>query len=266
MVLDLEALLDPLHELAEDAGRRIMQFFHEGYDVEHKRDNTPVTQADFAANSAILAGLAVLTPELPVISEESPIPAFATRKNWETFWLVDPLDGTREFINGREGFSVNIALIHQHEPVAGVIHAPASGVSYYACRGSGAFRKSRDHQVPVPIHTRRTIQQPPVIAVSRSRHGERIRKYLQKLGEHETIYIGSSLKSCLVAEGKADLYPCLGPTSEWDTAAAQVIVEEAGGSITDTRLQALRYNTKESLLNPEFLVYGDHSINWSDYL
>lgn len=266
MEVDLQSLLDPVIAIAEDAGQRIMSIFEQEYTVEYKDDNTPVTRADFMAHDAIVAGLGIITPDLPMISEEDPIPPYSVRENWEYFWIIDPLDGTREFINRREGFSVNIALIHHDRPVIGVIHAPVSGVSFYASSGNGAYKRDNQHSLGIRMHCRKKHRSPPMIAVSRTRQGGRLAEYLKKIGAYEIFPIGSSLKSCLVAEGIADLYPCLGPTSEWDTAAAQCIVEEAGAYMTDFSNEPLRYNRRESMINPAFLVYGDAGTQWTRYL
>lgn len=261
MKLPLRQWLPSILDLAEDAGRRIMDVYSGEYYIEHKENNTPVTDADYAAHHAILAGLAVLTPDLPALSEESEDIPFEQRSQWQTYWLIDPLDGTREFIKRNGEFTVNIALIHRHEAILGVIHAPVSGISYYAHHHHGAFKRARDGQV-TRIHVQPNISRPPRVAGSRSYNCDSLRPFLQKIGDHELINMGSSLKSCLVAEGKVDIYPRFGPTCEWDTAAAQCIVEEAGGHFTDTQLQPLRYNTKDSLLNPHFIVFGDAQHNW----
>ncbi len=262
----LDALLVPLLELAAEAGRRIMQIYRGGFSIQLKEDRSPLTEADLAAHDAIAAGLAILTPELPQLSEEEASGhPFGERGHWQRYWLIDPLDGTREFIKRNDQFTVNIALIETHAPVLGVIHVPVSGVSYFARRGGGAF-KQLPGEAPRPIHVRRLGGDPPVVAGSRSHRGERLTAFLRRLGEHRLLAVGSSLKSCLVAEGSADLYPRLGPTSEWDTAAAQCILEEAGGQLTDTEMRPLRYNTKASLLNPHFFAFGDQGRDWSKYL
>ena len=263
--IDLPTLLPAVADLARDAGRRIMRIYKAGFTVELKDDHSPLTEADMAAHNAILAGLDLLTPTIPVLSEESADIDFETRRRWRTYWLIDPLDGTREFIKRNGEFTVNIALIHEHRPVLGVIHVPVSGVDYLARRGNGAFRQAPG-QAAERIHVRTACRKPPVIAGSRSHQGPALKAFLGRIGEHHLLSMGSSLKSCLVAEGKADLYVRLGPTSEWDTAAAQCIVEEAGGRVTDTRMRALRYNTRDSLLNPDFFVFGDHARDWSVYL
>ncbi len=259
------ALLGPAIEVAKQAGRRIMEIYESGFSVEHKDDQTPLTEADTAAHLIIDAGLAALTPNTPILTEESASVPFAERSLWQRYWLVDPLDGTREFIKRNGEFTVNIALIEQHEPVLGIVYAPVLGVYYYACRGQGAFKRDAMNE-PTRIHVRPWHGGRPVIAGSRSHRGGSLDTFLANLGDYELIPMGSALKSCLVAEGKADIYPRLGPTSEWDTAAAQCVVEEAGGHITDTAMQPLRYNTKDSLLNPHFFAFGSGGVDWSQYL
>lgn len=262
---DLKELLNPVIQIAYQAGKAIMEVYDAGFSVDRKSDQTPVTEADMAANQVIESGLKELTPHLPILTEETkPVP-YAERKNWPRYWLIDPLDGTREFIKRNGEFTVNIALIDNDESVLGVVYAPVIGVLYYAAKGQGAFKQESTSD-PVTICVNEKCSGKIVVACGRSHPTEEVKNFIENLGEHEIIRVGSALKSCLVAEGKADLYARLGPTSEWDTAAAQCVVEEAGGVITDTAMQRLRYNTKEDLLNPHFFVAGDQSINWSDYL
>jgi 3'(2'), 5'-bisphosphate nucleotidase len=258
-------MLENVINLAIEAGKRIMEVYETEFDITQKSDNSPLTEADMAAHHTIVEGLIQLTPELPVLSEESADIPFEERSQWQRYWLVDPLDGTREFIKRNGEFTVNIALIDNHESVLGVVYAPVTGVLYYATRGAGAFKKLPDNEA-VPIKARKKSSSSTIIAGSRSHRGDSLQNFLAKVGDYEIISMGSSLKSCLVAEGRADIYPRLGPTSEWDTAAAQCVVEEAGGSLTKTDMQPLRYNTKESLLNPHFLVIGDPSYDWSQFL
>jgi 3'(2'), 5'-bisphosphate nucleotidase len=257
--------LDQVLDLAEEAGRRIMTIYESEFSVEQKEDRSPLTEADMAAHNAIVAGLNILTPELPVLSEESASVPFEERASWSRYWLIDPLDGTREFIKRNGEFTVNIALIDDHVPVMGVVHVPVSGVSYYACAGQGAHKRGPGEQ-PQRIHARPLPDGAITVAGSRSHASDSLVSFLGNLGEHRLISMGSALKSCLVAEGRADIYPRLGPTSEWDTAAAQCVVQESGGHVTDTHMQPLRYNTKDSLLNPHFFVFGDDSRDWSKYL
>ena len=263
-------ILPDIIELARLAGQKILDIYETDFQVINKKDNTPVTCADLAANELIVQKLSELTPRIPVLSEESDVIPFAQRSRWETYWLVDPLDGTKAFIEKTGEFSVNIALIHQHYPVIGVIYSPIKRCSFYASKGDGAFYLNDGNQAR-SIQVRSQCQEKIVVAgTTRSSRSAAWQTFLENLqaefNDYEIKYMGSSLKSCMVAEGVADVYARLGPTSEWDTAAAQCIVEEAGGLITDTRMQVLAYNTKESLLNPEFFVFGDKSIRWNQFL
>jgi 3'(2'), 5'-bisphosphate nucleotidase len=256
---------DALLQLASQAGQAILEIYQRDFEVQHKEDESPLTEADLASHRTILAGLNALTPDIPVLSEESAALPYETRRQWQRYWLVDPLDGTREFVKRNGEFTVNIALIEGGRPVLGVVHVPVSGVSYFGQAGAGAFRQEADGSRQAISVTPRC--QPPMRVVgSRSHAGESLQRFLDKVGEHEIVSMGSSLKLCLVADGSADVYPRLGPTSEWDTAAAQAVVEAAGGQVTDTELKPLRYNQKESLLNPHFLVFGDKDIDWGQYL
>lgn len=267
--LDLKYLSQACIEIAETAGLKILDIYQGEFDIKSKKDNTPLTTADMAAHYHIVKSLSELTPELPILSEEAADIPFSTRKTWQTYWLVDPLDGTREFIKHNGEFSVNIALIHQHKSILGVINIPVQKTTYVGYKGNGAHKISigtSEKALLENIHCRKVDINNLLIAGSRSHQSEKIKSFLAKLGNPKIISIGSSLKSCLVAEGSADIYPRLGLTSEWDTAAAHCIVEEAGGQITKTDMQPLLYNTKDSLLNPEFFVFGITDINWSDYL
>lgn len=261
----LGKLLMPVIDIAEDAGRRIMEVYAQDFSVASKYDRSPLTDADMAAHDAILAGLEILTPDVPVLSEESAAIPYAERAAWNRYWLVDPLDGTREFIKRNGEFTVNIALIENHQAVLGVVYVPVSGVCYFASKGGGAYKQEHGGD-PAQIRVRPCGGGRVTVAGSQSHRNEAFDAFLTNLPDHEVICIGSSLKSCLVAEGKIDIYPRLGPTSEWDTAAAQCVVEEAGGRLTDTSLRPLRYNTKDSLLNPSFLAFGDIRHDWSKYV
>lgn len=261
---DLQALIPSVKALAVEAGLAILTVYNTAFAVTQKDDNTPVTEADFAAHRVIRAGLNKLTPEIPQICEESHAVDYAHRANWSRLWLIDPLDGTREFIKRNGEFTVNIALIENHIPIMGVIHAPVTGVTYFAAQGLGAFKKIQNEN-SVAIHTRRAPDC-KIVAGSRSHAGRSLQDFLEKVGDFQLLPMGSSLKSCLVAEGRADVYPRLGRTCEWDTAAAQCIVEEAGGAMFDTQHQPLRYNTREHHYNPSFLVVGDDTVDWMRYL
>jgi len=262
---DLMFLLPGVINIARQAGDKIIEIYNRDFSVLQKKDDSPVTEADMAAHAIIDDGLEEIAPEYPLLSEESASIPFEDRSRWEYYWLVDPLDGTREFINRNGEFTVNIALIENHRAILGVVYAPAFSRCYYAALGHGAFKQEGKGQA-VQIHVQKQKHDKTIVAGSRSHRGKSLIRFLKNLGDHELLAVGSALKSCLVAEGKADIYPRLGPTSEWDTAAAQCIVEEAGGRITDTTMQSLPYNSKASLLNPEFFVFGDNSVNWSTYL
>jgi 3'(2'), 5'-bisphosphate nucleotidase len=258
--------LDAVREIASDAAHQILKIYETDFNIEHKDDRSPLTAADMAAHKTIIAGLKKLTPDIPIVSEESSEISFDVRSGWSRYWLVDPLDGTREFIKRNGEFTVNIALIEAHEPVIGIVHVPVTGICYYAGRGQGAHKAIAD-EPPELIKTRKVSLNNLSVAGSRSHGSEKFRVFVENLGSDiEVVAIGSSLKSCLVAEGKVDIYPRFGPTSEWDTAAAQCVVEEAGGLVTDMQLQPLYYNTKPSFLNPSFLVIGDPDYNWRPYL
>jgi len=262
--LDLNSLCQSVCDISRQAGLKILEVYNSHYDIQKKADETPVTTADMLAHKLICQQLTILTPDIPVLSEESTRIPYEIRKSWQRYWLVDPLDGTREFIKHNDEFTVNIALIENTHSILGVIYVPVTNHTYYAWHNGHAYKTDETGQTQ-RIFTRR-LPTTPVIAGSRSHATEKLQVYLTKLGHIELRNIGSSLKSCLVAEGQVDLYPRLGLTSEWDTAAAQCIVEQAGGRMVTTNMQPLRYNTKDSLLNPEFFVFGDLSHDWSQYL
>ncbi|MBL8260423.1 MAG: 3'(2'),5'-bisphosphate nucleotidase CysQ [Candidatus Competibacteraceae bacterium] len=265
--IDLSALVEPAQAIAREAGRRILNVYAGAFGVTEKADQSPVTAADMASHDCILRGLAELTPAIPVLSEEAPDAGFSQRSRWEWLWLVDPLDGTREFIKRNDQFSVNIALIHRHEAVFGLVFIPVGGICYYALRGGGAYKRAGADQPPQRIQAARVCPYPArIISSLESYRTRRLQAYLSHLGPHRHLGMGGGLKSCLVAEGAADLYPRFGPTGEWDTAAAQVIVEQAGGHITDMQLRPLRYNARPILINPDFFAFGDATRDWSRYL
>ncbi|MDM8567563.1 3'(2'),5'-bisphosphate nucleotidase CysQ [Candidatus Halobeggiatoa sp. HSG11] len=263
---ELKKLLEDIDQVAILAGERIMEVYATHFEVEQKADKSPLTMADMAAHNLIVEKLQKITPDWPILSEESAKIPFQERSNWQRYWLVDPLDGTREFVKRNGEFTVNIALIENHKPVMGIVYVPVTGVSYFASLNNGAYIRLPE-QSPEPIKVRNCPKDHLIIAGSRSHAGESLQKFIAGLDvKTDLISIGSSLKICLVAEGKADIYPRFGLTSEWDTAAAQCIVEQAGGYLTDLELKPLLYNTKESLLNPHFLVFGDSEKNWSHYI
>ncbi|HIQ16130.1 MAG TPA: 3'(2'),5'-bisphosphate nucleotidase [Leucothrix sp.] len=264
----LKKLLPEVHQIAKDAGELIMDVYKNGFDITIKADDSPVTTADLAANAHIETELKKLLPSFPILSEESAPLSFEERMKRETYWLIDPLDGTKEFIKHNDNFTVNIALIHKNKSVLGVVYAPAHEVSYIASKGNGSFKESaleELHKIQV-----RQIADTTIFACSRSHPGKVLSAFLttykEKYGDYALISMGSSLKMCMVAEGSADLYPRLWPTSEWDTAAAHCIVDEAGGQLVKTDMSPLLYNTKDSLLNPYFLTIGENDINWQQFI
>ncbi|MEJ2383208.1 MAG: 3'(2'),5'-bisphosphate nucleotidase CysQ [Xanthomonadales bacterium] len=248
-------------EIAAEAGAAILDIYGEEFDVVSKADDSPLTQADLASHRVITAALARLTPHIPLLSEESADIPFSERTRWQEYWLIDPLDGTKEFIKRNGEFTVNIALIRAHRPVMGVVHVPVTGVTYSGIVGAGAQRHERDGAAR-RISVRLPSAQPPVVVGSRSHANPDLERHLAALGEYELVSMGSSLKFCLLAEGLADFYPRLGPTSEWDTAAAHAVVLAAGGQIVTLDGEPLRYNLKDSLLNPPFLVIADADRDW----
>ncbi len=263
--LDLKQLCKACIEISHNAGRAILEIYQGEFEIQQKDDKTPLTTADLAAHEIIETALRKLTPDIPVLSEESAKIPFSIRSQWQTYWLVDPLDGTREFIKRNGEFTVNIALIHQHKSILGVIYAPVLDVDYFAWQNGHAFKTDK-HKITKKIHCRKADLNKLVIAGSRSHHSPALKDFIQHFNNPIVMSMGSSLKSCLVAEGAADVYPRLGLTSEWDTAAAHCIVNEAGGQIVTTSMQPLLYNSKESLLNPEFFVSANHGYDWSKNL
>lgn len=250
----LRALLPQVVEVARQAGAAIMEIYRsDTFGETSKADDSPLTLADLAAHRTIVAGLEAITPDIPILSEEASNIPYDTRRNWHRYWLVDPLDGTKEFIKRNGEFTVNIALIEAGVPILGVVYAPVLDTCYYAAQGAGASVQ-RGAEAAQPIHVRLHTGDAPIkVVASRSHSDARTAALLEKLGKQESVSMGSSLKFCLVAEGAAHFYPRLGPTMEWDTAAAHAVVNAAGGVVCDATGLALRYN-KEDLHNPEFFV------------
>jgi len=254
-------MLEQLVDISRRAGDAILEWYQGDMGITQKADDSPLTKADLASHEVISEALGQLWPEIPVLSEESADISWDTRKNWQQYWLVDPLDGTKEFINRNGEFTVNIALIRDHQPVMGVVYVPVTDVCYYGANGVGAWRQTGS-QVATTIEVRRPAAEPAIIVGSRSHANPELASQLNQLGPHELTSMGSSLKFCRVAEGLADFYPRLGPTCEWDTAAAQAVVEAAGGQVVKIDGSALAYNSKEAYLNPYFFVFGDPAKAW----
>jgi 3'(2'), 5'-bisphosphate nucleotidase len=268
-----DELVSELITLTEAAGAAILEIYETEFDVETKSDESPLTQADLASHQTIEAGLAALTPEIPLFSEESELPAFEERRAWSRYWLVDPLDGTKEFVNRNGEFTVNIALIDNQQPVLGIVGVPVRDQVYVGVQGQGAYRLSRSEAEPdrIELSGRPMDEETPLVVVaSRSHGGERLEQYLESLvdayGSVDRTPVGSSLKLCILAEGAADLYPRLGPTSEWDIAAAHAVLAAAGGDVWAADGSDLTYNAKESVLNPEFFAAADGAYPWREKL
>lgn len=266
---DLSHLLPSVIEIARSAGQLILDIYQKKqYEAYTKSDETPVTSADIAAHKLITERLSELTPDIPVLSEEAANISLAQRADWDRYWLVDPLDGTQEFIARSGDFATIIALVENHRPVMGVVYGPVSGVTYYAYHGKGAWKiPDMSESVHITTHKHENLNQSIAIAISRRQDINRITSRMSSRWNYDLVPLGSAaLKACLVAEGAVDCYLRLGPTGEWDTAATQCIVEEAGGRILSTVLEPLSYNERETLENPNFIVLGDEQLPWDDIL
>lgn len=263
--VDLQSLVKATVSISRQAGSKILDIYGNEFTIDIKEDKSPLTEADLAAHHFLTNSIRDFEYCFPIISEESVEDLhFEKRKKWQTYWLIDPLDGTKEFINRNGEFTVNVALIHRHKPILGVVYVPVKDQCYFAAEGIGAFKQEKS-DTPLPIQVRNKAPDTLIVVGSRSHKSKGLADYLEKLGDHELISMGSSLKLCLVAEGVADLYPRIGLTSEWDTAAAHCVVEQAGGKVIDIEGNPLVYNTKDCFLNPYFLVFGDSSRDWTSY-
>lgn len=264
----LAQLTDAATVIARKAGQRILEVYDRGFDIDTKSDGSPVTTADHLAHSLIIEELAKLTPDIPVLSEESSSGEMENRRTWSCYWLIDPLDGTKEFISKRGEFTVNIALIHEQQPLVGVVYTPVQELMHWGFLGGAAYRKAGDKQAEI-IQVKEYDNGIPTVVASRSHGRGNLNLFLQSVerscGGYELTSMGSALKICIVAEGMADVYPRLGPTSEWDTAAAHCVLLVAGGTLTDRDGNPLLYN-KESLLNPWFIACGRGREDWSKHL
>jgi len=267
--MSFESLREPVCDIARQAGAAIMEVYgRSDFGVVSKDDSSPLTEADLAAHRIIADSLEQLTPDLPVLSEEAADIEWGIRSKWQRYWLVDPLDGTKEFIKRNGEFTVNIALIDEGVPVLGVVFAPVLAWLYSGVLGVGAFKKSADGNEKIQTKTVAADRSELKVVASRTHRGEALDAWLETVGAQfshvETVSMGSSLKICLVAEGKADVYPRLSLTSEWDTAAAQAVLEAAGGKLLDLNREPYRYNRKENLLNPHFFAVGDVKFKYPD--
>lgn len=258
------ALREGLIEIAHAAGDAILAVYESDFAVSHKDDDSPLTAADLAAHRCIVEGLARLTPDIPVLSEESVEVDPAERRAWRRLWVVDPLDGTREFVKRNGEFTVNIALVEDGAAMYGVVQAPVTRVVWHGGAGSGAFRREAGDEVR--IQPRRPAQAPFKVAASRSHRDGRSEAFIARMGEVSQLNLGSSLKFCAIADGRLDVYPRFGPTSEWDTAAGQCVLEGAGGAVLDPQGRPFRYNQRDTLLNGDFIALGDVQLPWRQWL
>ena len=259
------SLLENVVTIAREAGAAIMNVYARDFSAAEKQDKSPLTEADTAAHEVIIRHLKELQPVLPILSEEA-VGDFSGVDDSGRYWLVDPLDGTKEFIKRNGEFTVNIALVEQGRAILGVVYAPVPDVAYLAGEGLGAFKEGADgKRVPIRVaeHKEGTIWR---VVGSRSHAGDSLNAFLHQLGSHELVPMGSSLKFCLVAEGAADVYPRLGPTSLWDTAAAQCVVEQSGGAVIQLSGEPVSYADPSVVLNPSFLVHGKSPVNWPDLM
>ena len=245
-------------DISNLAGDAIMSIYNTNFDYELKDDNSPLTEADIASNELIISGLEKLDQPYPILTEESSNITFEERSRWERYWLVDPLDGTKEFLKKNDEFTVNIALIERNTPIFGVIRVPAKFLTYWGGVDIGSYSK-KDGELSKKMNVSKRKSKGLRVVSSRSHKNKRLDECLSNFDSIEDINIGSSLKFCLLAEGKADFYPRLGPTSEWDTAAGEAILKYSGGYILTIEGEEMNYNNSESLLNPYFIAASDES-------
>ena len=246
-------LIEQLIEISKEAGKAILEVYNTNFDYQIKEDLSPLTKADTLSNQIICERIKALTPEIPILSEENSNIPFDVRTLWKQYWLIDPLDGTKEFIKRNGEFTVNIALIENNAPIIGIIHVPVSNETYWGSSINGSFYIKENNQkerLCVEKDNRSLVR----IVASRSHPSKMLDSFLEVTGDYKIITKGSSLKFCLIANAKADIYPRFGPTSEWDTAAGQAIVQFAGGSLITIDGKPLEYNLTESYLNPYFIV------------
>lgn len=251
------SILPGVIRVADAASERVLHIYQSDFKVNYKEDHSPITAADTASHDVIVRGLREISRDIPVLSEEGAAIPWDERKHWRRFWLVDPVDGTRDFTQRTGEFTVNIALIEDGVPVLGVVTAPALNEAYWGAEGEGAFKRDRTGKVhQIRVAAARTIKR---VVASKNHLNEKTRTFIEGLGEHELVQAGSSLKFCRIAEGRADIYPRLGPTSEWDTGAAHAILIAAGGKVQTLEGWPLNYG-KQNILNPYFIASGSSDI------
>lgn len=265
---DLYSLLNQALLIIQTAGQVVYDIYRhtDDYRVTYKADDSPITLADQKSHDILVSGLKHLTlfgKTIPILSEEGKEIPFEVRRHWQSYWLIDPLDGTKEFLAKTDEFAINVALIHENCPILGLVYAPCKQLCYFGLNQQGAFVKTFD-QAPQPLRVT-SVHNPLRVALSRH-HQQGPENLFAESPDKEIIYCGSALKICLIAEGKADVYPRLGPTSEWDTAAGHCILAEAGGQIIDLEGRPLRYNLGPTLENPSFLAVSNINQNWVERL
>ena len=264
MIFDHEKNILELLNIAIDAGKEILNIYNDEIIVNSKEDKSPITQADINSNDLIVNRLKKLESNIPILTEESVV-EWKNRKDWIKYWLIDPLDGTKEFINRNGEFTVNISLIENNYPIFGIIYSPVKSLLYYALKNYGCYKLKTNSNLStlknfnkINIHKEKNIT--TKVIGSRSHSSKEFLNWVEKkFTNFELITIGSSLKFCILAEGKADIYPRFGPTSEWDIAAGHIILEEAGGKLKTIDNKDILYNTKDDILNPHFIAYGNLS-------
>ena len=247
-------LIEQIIEISKEAGKAILDIYNTNFDYQIKEDLSPLTDADTLSHNIICERLKVLTPGIPILSEESCNIPFSIRSQWCQYWLIDPLDGTKEFIKKNDEFTVNIALIENNNPIIGLIHNPVLNTTYWGSELGTFLSKKNNNPQKIAIQKSQLIKSR--IICSRSHKSEELEVYLRSIGKHQIIHAGSSLKFCSIASGESDIYPRFNPTSEWDTAAGQCIVESAGGTVKTLDGERMQYNKKQSLINPGFICYS----------
>lgn len=265
----ISELLEIAKEAAIDAGKEILEIYEKGdFKAFEKDDDSPVTTADYRSNEIIMAKLTSLTPKIPIMSEEVPLAALEERSEWTRYWLIDPIDGTQEFIARSGDFAVNIALIENNKPAIGVIYWPCADTLYFASLGQGAYKQRKEKTESIEVRRfGEPCEDEIMIAISRRQKTERVLKRMSDKRKYQTLATGScSLKACLIAEGRADVYMRLGVTGEWDTGASECIINEAGGAIKGVDFSPMSYNQREIVTNPDFIVMGDQRVDWQEVI
>ena len=254
LAIALDKVLEDLVDISRKAGNEILDVYKDSFEITLKEDLSPLTDADKRSNEVIISKLKSIYPGIPILSEEEKEVQFSARKSWEMFWLIDPLDGTKEFVKRNGEFTVNIALIKNQLPIAGVVYAPTKNIFWYGAENIGSYKLEEGSKAK-RIEVNQSTDSPVKVVTSRSHPSAKLESYLKRFSEYEIVHMGSSLKICLVADGTAHVYPRLGPTMEWDSGAGHAVLKFAGGELLDTETSVeLKYN-KEILRNPDFICF-----------